>query len=398
MDRKKQRLPSCRIGGGEEMMKYYLKLRFDAHVHLRGPNPPWCESAFELIVASVAKQCRYAVVMPNSPIIKTVDEMKAYREQIIAVARKVAPMSDFEPLMTLYLTEDSSEEDIIEASKIPWFAGWKLYPQGVTTGSEDGVSDLRKLKRVLRIIDKYGSRLLIHGETTRRDIGVLHTEEIFVQEDLPVIREMFKGKICLEHCSTLAAVDAVKNDSLMWGSITPHHLTGTVSEVGNPHNRCKPVWQVEEQRRQILEAVLGVWTSGKFFAGTDTAPQLESQKLSDQVPNGCFTSPVALQLYFQAFYEAFPIRSHRELGGTKEVFRNGLNDFLYTNAAIFYNMPISDRNISTSPIEGATIVVTERASRAPSANDFKFFNDNSKRFDRIVPLREKMQLPFSVSY
>lgn len=374
-------------------MKFYLLPWFDAHVHLRGPNSPWCKSAFELIVGSVAKQCRYAVVMPNSPIIKTVDEMETYRNQIIAVAKKVTPRSDFEPLMTLYLTENSSEKDIKMASEIPWFAGWKLYPQGVTTGSQDGVSDFRRLEKVLRMIDQAGSRLLIHGETMRSDIDVLHTEEVFVMEDLPVIRKIFKGKICLEHCSTLAAINAVLDDDLMWGSITPHHLTGTADGTHNPHNRCKPVWQTEAQRLNVLVSISCI-TSNKFFAGTDNAPQFESQKLSAQVPNGCFSSPVALQLYFQAFSEIFPSEERNKSG----VFCKKLNDFLYNNAAKFYGKSIKNfSNISTHPFNGA-IILTKESSDAPLANDYHFFDDNRKENDQIVPLRANEKLPFSVLY
>lgn len=377
------------------MNNFYLFPWFDAHVHLRGPNPPWCTEAFEMIVKSVAEQCKYAVIMPNSPIIKTVDEMIAYRKLILTTARKVAPESDFIPLMTLYLTDESSEKDIKRASKIPWFAGWKLYPQGVTTGSENGVSDFSKLARVLRAIDEVGSRLLIHGETMKPEIEPLYTEEVFITEDLPLIRQMFRGKICLEHCSTLAAFNTVIKDKMMWCSVTPHHLTGTFEETGNPHNKCKPVWQTEEQRRDAQYFVTDDTFDffGKFFAGTDSAPQLESQKLSEQVPNGCFSSPTALQLYFQSFWDARSTLRQDDMN--EKLFVMRLNRFLYGNAALFYNLPIVE-GISTVPVNGANIVISNEPS-CLSAEDFKFLDKKRGEFDRIVPLRAGEQLQFSRS-
>lgn len=389
---------------GSGFMKYNLSPWFDAHVHLRGPDHPWCQQAFELIVGSVAKQCSYAVVMPNSPIIKTVEEMKAYREQILTAARKVAPDSDFQPLMTLYLTENSSEQDIKEAAEIPWFAGWKLYPQGVTTGSQEGVSDFRKLEKVLGMIDGVGSRLLIHGETTRPGISDLHTEDIFVMEDLPVIRQMFKGKICLEHCSTFSAINAVLDDDLMWGSITPHHLTRFAVDTRNPHNWCKPVWQTNYNRQYLID---NVFTFGsKFFAGTDTAPHLESQKLSADPPNGCFSAPVALPLYFKAVqehYDGLPDSVRYASCEKNHYIRDRIEKFLYGSAAYFYDIVKDGQNIllGGNMHYGVNIVVEDNYLEpllAPSGDDFKFSNGNLDGFDRIVPLRAGEKLRFSAHY
>lgn len=372
---------------------FYLKRFEGGHVHLREPGFPWCQNAFEKFVKVTADQCRHAVVMPNleTPI-TTFNQMWEYMGQIDLAVAKVSPRSVFRPLMTMYLTENSSEDDIKRAAESPCFAGWKLYPQGLTTNSQQGTADFRKLERVLRYIEEVGSRLLIHGETPIKGIDRLDAEEMFVSQDLPIIRQMFGGRMCLEHCSTPSAINAVLADDLMYGSITPHHLTGNDLETyDNPFKLCKPVWQTEEKREEVLTKVMH-GRSKKFFAGTDSAPQLTLSKLAAFPPFGCFSEPVALQLYFQAFLEAYGDLSRDKC----ELLCEWFNDFLFNNMARFYGLPIVDKNISTMPFDGAVIHVSSKASIAPSAKEFSFFDPIRRDTFSVTPLRAGETLSFSV--
>ena len=383
--------PRTKRKDGDNHVLYFLSPWFDAHVHLRGPDSPWCPEAFKLNCESVAKQCQFAVVMPNAPIIKTVAQMRHYREQILQVTSQKYP--SFYPLMTAYLTPDTSIVDIQEAAKLPWFAGWKFYPQGVTTGSEAGTADVRQLEKVLAAIQDVGSKLLIHGE--KIDVDPLCAEETFIREDLPLIRQMFKGKIVLEHCSTVAAVRAVLFDENMWGTITPHHLIGDYSQTDNPHNRCKPVWQTIDHRNVLLAAIASSQMLGqtKFFAGTDTAMHFETQKLlGPEAPNGCFSSPVALPLYFQALVNA------PWYDDIKDQLRDYLTRFLFQNAADFYEMPQARWIIANFPTVISSITIRDKPALAPSADDYKFYDKNRNVSDRIVPLLSGQELEFSVEY
>lgn len=375
------------------MMELYLKPWNDAHVHLREPSHQWGIEGFGQIIKSIAIQCRTGVVMPNTAVpVQNFTEAAYYRALIKETIDNVTPGSNFEPLMALYLTERTSLFDVQSIAMVPWFAGWKLYPQGVTTGSQAGVSDIRRLEKVLRAIEEAGSRLLIHGETTRSGVDILNTEEVFVNEDLPVIREMFKGKICLEHCSTRAAVDAVVKDDKMWGSVTPHHLTGVIGETDNPHNRCKPTWQTEENRQYLLSHVL---LSSNFFAGSDSAPHPASLKAGVDPLCGCFNAPTALALYFQAFLELNPIPFQEKV--EDGVFLRNLNGFLYGNMAKFYGLTVEKNNIFTQPTEGATIKVVKNQVFAPTGENWQFENESGE-IDQIVPLRAGEKLQFDVQY
>lgn len=299
---------------------------FDGHVHLRGSRG-WGYGGFRTIVEATAFQCRYAVVMPNSPVIKTVDEMIKYRRLIRNSAKKY-PW--FEPLMTLYLTADTPSSEIVKAAQFEWFAGFKLYPEGVTTGSEGGVRDFSKLGRVLEDIDAVGGRLLIHAEMS--GVDPLCAERAFIEGPMVQIRERFKGLICIEHCSTAQAVQFVLDHDRTYGSITAHHLNGTFKEmIDNPFNRCKPVWQTEENR-QVLIKVLKMENQRKFYAGTDSAPHPTPAKMSNNPPNGCYTAPIAVALYRRAFDEALNLPTSSLLE-TK-----AWNNFLYDNATRFYDI------------------------------------------------------------
>ncbi|MCL2444516.1 dihydroorotate dehydrogenase [Candidatus Saccharibacteria bacterium] len=353
----------------------YFPNWFDAHVHLRSPEAPWCDEAFKLIVSTTARQCKYAVVMPNTQPVLTVDEMLRYREQILAITRDKFPW--FTPLMTLYLTPDTTEHDIRTAAEFDWFAGWKLYPQGVTTGSESGVSDFQQLARPLKIIDEVSSRLLIHGE--KPGVPDLEAEEAFVIEILPMIREMFRGKICIEHCSTSAAIQAVLADDNMFGTITPHHLWGTHGDTpGEPHRWCKPVWQTPENAASLLSAIV-TKDQSKFFAGTDTAPHPKSLKEEPGITlHGCFSAPTALIVYLSAL----------AVSG-EEIFDNHIERFLFANAAVFYDITCSDdifRVTSEIPSNLPYFRLSPEPSQPPPLEDFEFFNPHTDKVDGIVPV------------
>jgi dihydroorotase len=295
--------------------------------------------------------------------------------------------------MTGYLTPDTDVSNIAKAAQLPWFAGWKLYPQGVTTGSEAGVADISELKKVLSVIEHVNSNLLIHGEKIGAD--PLIAEEAFVKDELLAIRQMFAGKIVLEHCSTKAAIRAVFMDENMWGTLTPHHLTGHHSETDNPHNRCKPAWQPEDNQKDFLDTISCLAKIGqkKFFAGSDTAPQLESQKLSAEVPNGCFAAPVALQLYAQAFSHP-PIANQETL---RDLY-NHLSAFLFENAADFYNVPKQDWAISPQTTNRDFAVIRDFPKHAVVKDTLDFYDPNREIRDRIIPLRHGERLEFSADF
>ncbi|MDD2871698.1 MAG: dihydroorotase [Candidatus Gracilibacteria bacterium] len=279
-------------------MSLHILQPFDAHLHLRTGNMA------ELVTPMSAAQFADVIVMPNlNPPITTVDHAISYRNYLLEIAKCNYHMA-------IYLTESTTVEEIQLAAKNPFIIGYKLYPLNATTGSQSGISDIKKVYPLFEKMEKLKVPLLVHGEVTRSDVDIFDREKVFIEEILTDIVQKFpKLRITLEHITTAEAVEFVLSNENVVASITAHHLLinrnaiFTVDEKTalNPHNFCLPVAKTERDRNILIKAA----TSGnpKFFAGTDSAPHPLSRKESSCGCAGCFTGLHALELYATAFYQ-----------------------------------------------------------------------------------------------
>ncbi len=272
----------------------------DWHLHLRDG------AALTRTVGDAAKQFARAIVMPNlkSPI-TTVAEALDYRQRVLDAIPEGA---SFEPLMTLYLTDNTTPEEIQLAGESPHIHACKLYPGGSTTNSDAGVTDLLALDPIFAAMAEQGLPLLIHGEVTDPSSDIFDREKLFIDTVLQPLRERFTHlKIVLEHITTAYAVDYIeaKND-LTGATITAHHLLLNRNDllVGGikPHHYCLPVLK----RSTDQDALLTAATSGnpRFFLGTDSAPHSIDSKQSACGCAGIYTAFAALSYYAQAFEQA----------------------------------------------------------------------------------------------
>ena len=269
----------------------------DFHLHLRDG------AAMASIVNYSAAQFSRAIVMPNlKPAITTVDMALSYRERILdSVDKKY----NFEPLMTLYLTDNMLPDVINVAAKTESIKALKYYPAGATTNSDCGVTDIKKIYSVLEAMMKNKLPLLIHGEISDIEVNVFDREKVFIEKVLePLVDDFCELKIVFEHITTKAAVDFVLNaSSNVAATITPQHIllnrNDLFDESFKPHNYCLPVLKEEDDRL----AVLGAATSGnsKFFLGTDSAPHPRSKKESGCGCAGIFSAYNALEFYVEIF-------------------------------------------------------------------------------------------------
>ena len=273
----------------------------DWHLHLRQGN------AMSSVVGMTAKQMGRAIVMPNlSPPIKTVEQALNYRREII---RALPPGADFNPLMTLYLTDNTTKQDIIDLRNEDHVYAVKLYPAGATTNSDSGVTNLPSTYSALEQMQKEGIPLLIHGEVTHGDIDIFDREAVFIETVLgPLMAKFPDLKVVLEHITTKEAVDfVIESKSTIGATITAHHLLANRNHmlVGGikPHYYCLPVLKREMPHQEALVAAA---TSGspKFFLGTDSAPHYQNEKESACGCAGIFTAHAAIELYAEAFEKA----------------------------------------------------------------------------------------------
>ncbi|SPJ17846.1 dihydro-orotase [Burkholderiales bacterium] len=277
----------------------------DWHLHLRDG------ATMAAVLPFSARSFARAIVMPNlrSPV-TTVQQALAYRARILeAIPAQMA----FEPLMTLYLTSASSPEEIDRARESGLIHGVKLYPARATTHSDAGVQSIADCAAVLDRMQRLDVPLLVHGEVARPDVDVFDRERFFLDEVLIPLRRDFPAlRVVLEHVTTSDAVQYVREaPGRIAATITAHHLLynrnamflGTDGSAGmRPHFYCLPVLKRESHRR----ALLGAATSGspRFFLGTDSAPHPRGEKESACACAGCFTAPLALPMYAQAFDQA----------------------------------------------------------------------------------------------
>ncbi len=272
----------------------------DLHLHLRDG------AALAAVLPDTARRFARAIVMPNlNPPVRTTEEALAYRERILAALPRGA---EFEPLMTLYLTDDTPPEEIARAKSSGRVFGVKLYPAGATTHSDAGVTRLSRCFHTLEKMEALGLPLLIHGESTDPAIDVFDREKAFIEETLGSLVERFSElKIVLEHITTQDAVHYVEvTGPNVAATITAHHLLMNRNALFmggvRPHHYCLPVLKRERHREALVEAA----TSGnpKFFLGTDSAPHARRAKESACGCAGLYTAHAALELYATAFEEA----------------------------------------------------------------------------------------------
>lgn len=326
----------------------------DFHMHLRDG-----EDVLRCMVPAAARQFRRAICMPNlKPPVTTTAMALAYRERILA-ALPAEQRGTFEPMMTLYLTEQTPPEEIKLAAE-SGVRAVKLYPAGATTNSASGVRDVSKLTATLQAMATHGMPLLVHGEMPEDDVDIFDREREFIERVMPQVLDAAPGlKVVLEHITTSEAVKFVLGapDNVA-ATVTAHHLlinrNALLAGRLNPHHYCMPIVKREAHRRALLDAV----TSGspKFFLGTDSAPHPKGDKLSACGCAGVYTAHAALELYAEAFEQAGALHH--------------LEAFASRNGAAFYGLEPNAERVRLVREEvavpeelpfGGTVVVPFRA-------------------------------------
>lgn len=269
----------------------------DFHLHLRDGE------ALESVVNYTAAQFARAIIMPNlKPPVVTTELALQYRERILA---SVDQKYSFEPLMTLYLTDNTSAEEINTAAESKIIKALKYYPAGATTNSDQGVTDFKKTYSALEAMMKNNIPLLVHGEVTNDDVDVFDREAVFIERILTsLVKDFPELKVVFEHITTKEGVDFVLSaDANIAATITPQHILLNRNDLFKgglrPHNYCLPILKAEEDRK----AIEGAAVSGnkKFFLGTDSAPHERNRKESDCGCAGIFSAHIGLELYAEAF-------------------------------------------------------------------------------------------------
>ncbi|WP_449413632.1 dihydroorotase [Pandoraea soli] len=272
----------------------------DWHLHVRDGD------VLKSVLPDSARQFGRAIIMPNlKPPVTTTELAAAYRERILA-ARPAG--NAFEPLMTLYLTDNTTADEIRRAKASGFVHGVKLYPAGATTNSDAGVTDLAKCRGALEAMQDVGMPLLVHGEVTSADIDIFDREKVFIDRVMSPLRRDFPGlKVVFEHITTQDAAEYVAQaDGPIAATITAHHLLYNRNAIFTggirPHYYCLPVLKRETHREALVKAA----TSGspRFFLGTDSAPHARDVKEAACGCAGCYTALHAVELYAEAFDKA----------------------------------------------------------------------------------------------
>jgi dihydroorotase len=275
----------------------------DWHLHLRDG------AALGSVVAFTARQFARAIVMPNlKPPVATVDAAGAYRDRILAALERAGVRSGFEPLMTLYLTDNTSGDEIARARSSGFVHAVKYYPAGATTNSDAGVTRLERAFPALEAMERHHVPLLVHGEVTDPQVDLFDRERVFIDTVLAEIVRRFPGlHIVFEHITTRESAEYVAAAGpRLAATITAHHLLYNRNAIFRggirPHLYCLPVLKRETHRAALVQAATG--GSPKFFLGTDSAPHPRGEKESACGCAGCFTAHAALELYAEAFDRA----------------------------------------------------------------------------------------------
>ncbi|MDR2032339.1 MAG: dihydroorotase [Azoarcus sp.] len=293
----------------------------DWHLHVRDGG------ALGVVVPHSACAFGRALIMPNlCPPVTTVAQALAYRDRILAaVPKKTA----FEPLMSLYLTDDTSPDEIDHARDSGSVIAVKLYPAGATTHSDAGVSAIERVYPVLERMEALGIVLCVHGEATAADVDVFDRERTFIDKTLtPLVRRFPALKVVFEHITTAEATRFVRAAGAnVAATVTAHHLLFNRNALFagglRPHHYCQPVLKREEHRRALVEAACS--GNPRFFLGTDSAPHPVAAKETACGCAGCYSAPLALCLYAEVFESAGAL--------------DRLEAFASLNGAAFYGLP-----------------------------------------------------------
>lgn len=332
----------------------------DWHIHLRD------EAALNLTVDHVSQQFARAIVMPNlKPPVTKVEQAQAYKQRILAA---LPEGRNFTPLMTLYLTDDLSIEELTKAQESDFVHGVKLYPAGATTNSQAGVQDLSGIYPLLEHMQNIGLPLLIHGEIANPSFDIFDREHLFLEQELTdIVKNFPKLRIVLEHITTKEAVDFVMQGSEnIAATITAHHLLYNRNHMLNggirPHFYCLPILKRETHQHALISAA----TSGnpKFFLGTDSAPHAQHDKETDCGCAGCYTAYAALEMYAEVFEHANAL--------------DKLEGFASFHGPDFYGLP---RNTDT---------ITLEKTDWQTPTDFEYGSH------KLVPLRAQETLSWKV--
>ena len=299
----------------------------DWHLHVRDGD------ALEAVVPHSAARFGRALIMPNlKPPVTTTVQALAYRERILAAV----PGSRFDPLMSLYLTDNLAPDEIDRAKASGKIIAVKLYPAGATTNSDAGMTAIDKVYPVLERMEALGMVLCVHGEATGHDVDVFDREHVFIERVLsPLVRRFPKLRIVFEHITTAEAAQFVRAAGAnVAATVTAHHLLLNRNAIFaggiRPHHYCLPVLKRETHRRALVEAV----TSGnaRFFLGTDSAPHARSTKEAACGCAGCYTAHAGIELYAEVF----------EAAGALE----RLEAFASLNGPAFYGLPHNSDTIT----------------------------------------------------
>lgn len=304
--------------------RYVLNTAYDMHVHLRRG------AMLKTVAPYTARYFRAAVIMPNTdPPILTIHDADEYRREIITACEN---RKDFTPLMTLKLTPQTQAKDLT-AAKVHGIIAGKFYPEGVTTGSQDGFRKLSDAYHLLEVMQDYDLPLSIHAEKPGAD--PLLAEQLFLEEVIGVSQSFPKLRIIIEHLSSAAAVQTVLDlPETISATITAHHLAITHSEaIADPHCYCKPIAKAESDRQALIKAAAG--GNPKFFFGSDSAPHPRVDKEVVNPKAGCFTAPIALQILAEIFDKAGAL--------TK------LDDFVGKFGPAFYGLKTEPKCVSLWP-------------------------------------------------
>ncbi|MFY9346012.1 MAG: dihydroorotase [Planctomycetota bacterium] len=281
-------------------MRLTLTRPDDWHLHLRDGE------AMAAVLPDTVRRFARAIVMPNlKPPVTTVAEALAYRQRIVAA---LPPGSDFQPLMTLYLTDHTPASEIAAAKASGTVHAVKYYPAGATTNSANGVTDWRHVRPALAAMERHDLPLLLHGEVTDPEVDVFDRERVFVERHLVPLRRDFPGlRLVLEHVTTADAVDYVRSaDRRLAATITAHHLLWNRNAMFagglRPHAYCLPVLKRERHRQALVAAATG--DDPRFFLGTDSAPHGKTTKEAGCGCAGIYTAHAAIELYAEAFEQA----------------------------------------------------------------------------------------------
>ncbi|MGN0917873.1 MAG: dihydroorotase [Oxalobacter sp.] len=322
----------------------------DFHLHLRDGD------VLQSTAVQAARQFHRAIIMPNlKPPVTTTEQAGEYRQRILA---QLPQDTAFQPLMTLYLTDNTSPEEIRKAKESGFVYGVKLYPAGATTNSDAGVTSLSKCIAVLEEMQKQGMPLLMHGEVTDPDVDIFDREAVFIDKVLiPLRKDLPDLKIVFEHITTKAAAEYVTDaEGFIGATVTPQHLLFNRNHllVGgiHPHYYCLPILKREENRQALLKAV--TQKNRRFFAGTDSAPHAKNTKENACGCAGCYSASHAIELYATVFEQQNALEH--------------LEWFTSINGPKFYNLAVNK----------TTVILEKRSWQIPESLPF---GNN-----RVVPL------------